>query len=53
MAKLIMLLNEDGRLSDIIRVSQDEEYRQELYEEYHIINTGWQQAEHLQVFCLI
>ena len=37
MAKLIILLNEDGRLSDIIRVSQDEEYRQELYEEYHII----------------
>lgn len=37
MAKLIMLLNEDGRLSDIIKVSQDEEYRQELYEEYHII----------------
>ncbi len=36
MAKLIILLNEDGRLSDIIRVSQDEEYRQELYEEYHI-----------------
>lgn len=37
MAKLIMLLNEDGRLSDIMRVSQDEEYRQELYKEYHII----------------
>ena len=36
MAKLIMLLNEDGRLSDIIRVSQDEEYRQKLYVEYHI-----------------
>ena len=36
MAKLIMLLNEDGRLSDIARVSQDEEYRQELYKEYHI-----------------
>ena len=36
MAKLIMLLNEDGRLSDIVRVSQDEEYRQELYKEYHI-----------------
>ena len=36
MAKLIILLNEDGRLSDVIRVSQDEEYRQELYEEYHI-----------------
>ena len=36
MAKLIMLLNEDGRLSDILRVSQDKEYRQELYEEYHI-----------------
>ena len=25
MANLIMLLNEDGRLSDILRVSQDEE----------------------------
>lgn len=37
MAKLIMLLNEDGRLSDIVRVSQDEEYRQKLYAEYHII----------------
>jgi len=36
MAKLIILLNEDGRLSDIIIVSQDEEYRQELYKEYHI-----------------
>lgn len=36
LAELIMLLNEDGRLSDIIRVSQDEEYRQKLYEEYHI-----------------
>ncbi len=28
--------NEDGRLSAIIKVSQDEEYRQELYDEYHI-----------------
>jgi predicted transposase/invertase (TIGR01784 family) len=37
MAKLIMLLNEDGRLSDIVRVSQDKEYRQSLYLEYHII----------------
>ena len=37
MAQLIMLLNEDGRLSDIVRVSQDEEYRQKLYVEYHII----------------
>ncbi|TGY96227.1 Rpn family recombination-promoting nuclease/putative transposase [Petralouisia muris] len=36
MAKLIMLLNEDGRLSDIVRVSQDEECRQEFYKEYHI-----------------
>lgn len=36
MAKLIMLLNEDGRLSDILRVSQDKEYRQKLYVEYHI-----------------
>ncbi len=37
LAKLIILLNEDGRLSDILRVSQDEVYRRELYEEYHII----------------
>ena len=36
MAKLIMLLNEDGRISDIVKVSQDEEYCQELYKEYHI-----------------
>ena len=36
MAMLIMFLFVDARLSDIIRVSQDEEYRQELYEEYHI-----------------
>ena len=37
LAKLIMLLNEDGRLSDVIRVSQDKEYRQNLCLEYHII----------------
>ena len=37
LAKLIILLSEDGRLSDVIKVSQDKEYRQELYVEYHII----------------
>lgn len=37
MARLIMLLNEDGRLSDVVRVSQDKEYRRKLYLEYHII----------------
>ncbi|NBJ83761.1 hypothetical protein D5274_18340 [bacterium 1XD42-94] len=37
LAKLIILLSEDGRLSDVIKVSQDKEYRQELYAEYHII----------------
>ena len=37
LAKLVILLSEDGRLSDVIRVSQDKEYRQELYVEYHII----------------
>ena len=37
LAKLIRLLSEDGRLSDVIKVSQDKEYRQELYVEYHII----------------
>ncbi len=37
LATLIMFLNKDNRLSDIIKVSQDEEYRQKLYIEYHII----------------
>ncbi|GFI11154.1 hypothetical protein IMSAGC007_03627 [Lachnospiraceae bacterium] len=37
LAKLIIFLSEDGRLSDVIKVSQDKEYRQELYMEYHII----------------
>lgn len=37
LARLIKLLSEDNRLSDIIRVTQDKEYRQKLYEEYHII----------------
>lgn len=37
LAKLILFLNEDGRLSDVTRVLQDKEYRQELYVEYHII----------------
>ena len=37
LAKLIMLLNEDGRISDIVKVSQDKEYRQKLYVEYRII----------------
>ena len=37
LAKLIMLLNEAGQSSDIVRVLQDKEYRQKLYMEYHII----------------
>lgn len=37
MAKLIILLNEDGRLSEIVKVSQDKEYRQKLYTEYDIV----------------
>ena len=37
LARLIVLLNEDNRISDIVRVSQDEEYRQKLYLEYHIV----------------
>ncbi len=32
-----MLLNEDNRLTDIVKVSRDEEYRQKLYKAYHII----------------
>ena len=37
LARLIVLLNEDNRISDIVRVSQDEEYRQKLYLGYHIV----------------
>ena len=37
LAQLILLLNEDGRSADVIRVLQDKEYRQALYMEYHII----------------
>ena len=37
LAKLIMFLNEDGRTSDIVKVSQDKEYRHKLYAEYQII----------------
>ena len=37
LAKLILLLNKDNRSSDVIRVLQDNEYRQKLYVEYHII----------------
>ncbi len=37
LARLIVLLNEDNRISDIVRASQDEEYRKELYLEYHIV----------------
>ena len=33
LAKLIMLLNEDGRISDIVKVSHDKEYRRRLYVE--------------------
>ena len=36
LAKLILLLNEDGRSSDVVKVLQNKEYRQELYAEYHI-----------------
>ena len=36
LAELLMLLNEDGRSSDIIKALQDEEYRQKLYKEYNI-----------------
>ena len=37
MAKLIKLLSEDNRLSDIVKISQDKEYRQKLYVEYDIV----------------
>lgn len=37
LAQLIKLLSKDNRLSDIIKITDDKEYRKELYVEYHII----------------
>lgn len=37
LAQLIRLLSKDNRIPDIIKVTDDKEYRQELYMEYHII----------------
>lgn len=37
LAKLIKLLSEDNRIADILKVINDKAYRQDLYEEYHII----------------
>ena len=36
MSELIKKLMEDNRNSDIIKVTQDKEYRQKLYDEYNI-----------------
>ena len=36
LARLIKLLNQDNRLSDILKVADDEGYRQKLYLEYNI-----------------
>ena len=38
LAKLIKLLSEDNRIADILKVTNDKAYRQELYKEYHIIS---------------
>lgn len=37
MSKLIKKLIEDNRSSDIIKITEDKEYRRQLYNEYHII----------------
>ena len=37
LAKLIQILSKNNRLPDIIKVTDDKEYRQKLYVEYHII----------------
>lgn len=37
LSELINRLVEDNRLSDIAKVTQDKQYRQKLYKEYHII----------------
>ena len=36
LAQLIKLLSKDNRLSDIIKITDDKEYRKKLYMEYHI-----------------
>ena len=37
LAKLIQILSKNNQLPDIIKVTDDKEYRQKLYMEYHII----------------
>lgn len=37
LAKLILQLSQTNNLSEIVRVSQDVQHRQELYEKYHIL----------------
>jgi hypothetical protein len=37
LAKLIQILSKNNRLQDIIKATDDKEYRQKLYVEYHII----------------
>lgn len=37
LAKLIKLLGAENRIDDILKATNDKEYRQELYKEYHII----------------
>lgn len=37
MSELIKKLIEDNRSSDIIKITEDKEYRRQLYNEYHII----------------
>lgn len=37
LAKLIQILSKNNRLPDITKVTDDKEYRQKLYVEYHII----------------
>lgn len=36
LAKLIQILSKNNQLPDIIKVTDDKEYRQKLYVEYHI-----------------
>lgn len=36
LSKLIKMLINDNRTSDVVKVTEDKAYRQKLYKEYHI-----------------
>ena len=35
-SRLILILDKEGRQDQIIKIASDQEYREQLYQEYHI-----------------